>query len=297
MNGPASLSVVVAAWTGPDALRSCLASLRPQAQGSEVEVIVARNFGGAERALAELPGVVDLPLPDTATVPALRAAGLARARGEIVAFIEDHCTCAGEWAAALRRAHAAPHAGVGGPVEQAQGASLLEWAAYFYDYGRFMPPCAAGPVEQLSGLNMSFKRAALEAAGATGAAGVFEAELGAALRSRGAALWLEPGALVIHRAAGGASGAARQAYHLARGYAGRRLAGAGMVTRVTFGAGALLLPALLAGRIVAQVRRKRRRRITLLLAFPWLLLLLGAWAAGEGAGYLLGPGRSAGRWR
>ncbi len=296
MAGPPVLSVVVAAWTGPDALHSCLASLRAQAVAPP-EVLVARHFGGAELPPAARPGTVDVALPATATVPELRAAGLARATGNVIAFLEDHCTCAAGWAGALLSAHAAPHAGVGGPVEQADGASPLEWAVYFYDYGRYMPPCAEGAVEQLSGLNMSFKRSALAEAGVLGAPEVLEAALQSELRRRGHTLWLDPAAQVIHRRDRGGGGAVRHAYHLARSYAHRRLAGAGPAKRLLYGAGALLLPAVLAARIVAQVRRKRRRRIALLLASPWLLVLLGAWAAGEGAGYVLGEGHSAGKWR
>ncbi len=162
---------------------------------------------------------------------------------------------------------------------------------YFYDYGRYMPPCAAGPVEQLSGLNMSFKRDLLAATLGASSVGIFEAELQAELRRRGRLLYLEPVAVVTHRGHRGAGEAMAQAFRLARGYAGRRLAGASGLRRGAYGAGSLLLPAILGARIVAATLQKRRHRGALLGALPWLAVLLAAWSAGEVAGYLAGPGQ------
>jgi hypothetical protein len=209
-----------------------------------------------------------------------------------VAFIEDHCTCAPGWAAALLRAHGERHAAVGGPVDQARDSSHLDWAVYFYDYGRYMPPCTEGPVDQLSGLNMSFARAALDAAGKELADGVHEAGLQVELRRRGHTPYLVPGALVTHRARRTARQALGQAYRFARSYAARRMPGTPAPRRAIVALGTLLLPAVLGGRIVAGVLRKRRHRITLLLALPWLCALLVAWSAGEAAGYVTGPGFS-----
>ena len=286
MKQPA-LSVVVAAWNGPAALRACLASLRSQAGAGPIEVVVARNFEAAG-ALAELPGVVDLPMPSGSSVPTLRAAGLARSRGSIVAFIEDHCTCDPGWADALRQAHRDGHAAVGGPVAPDQGASLRDWAVYFYDYGRFMPPCAAGPVRELSGINMSYARAALSAVPAQTAGGVYEAELQGELSRQGYVGHLAPGAVVTHRGHRSAREDLGQAFRFARTYAARRVTSPGAARRLMLGLGALLLPALLGGRIVAAILRQRRHRITLLASLPWLGLLLAAWSAGEAAGYFTG---------
>jgi hypothetical protein len=295
MGGSAALSVVVAGWNGPEALRACLASLRAQAGATDMEVVVARNVAAGAGVLAEFPGAVDLALPAATTVPALRAAGLARSRGPIVAFIEDSCTCAPGWAAALLEAHGERHAAVGGPVDQAREASRLDWAVYFYDYGRYMPPCEAGPVAQLSGINMSFTRAALDGAKDRLGDGVFEADLQVELRRQGYAPCLVPGAVVTHRGHRTARQALGQAYAFARSYAARRRPGASAPERAALGFGALLLPAVLAGRIVAGVLRKRRHRITLLLAFPWLGVLLTAWSAGEAVGYVTGRGVSTAR--
>jgi hypothetical protein len=288
-----ALSVVVAAWNGAATLRRCLASLHRQAGvRGRVEVVVARCFDAAADALAEPPGIVDLRLPEKTRAPSLRAAGLVRSRAPVVAFIEDHCTCEPGWAAALLRAHAEGHTAVGGPVEQADGAGRLDWAVYFYDYGRYMPPCEAGAVAQLSGLNMSFARPVLDETLGRQPGAVFEAEVQSEMRRRGHGLWLEPAAVVEHGAHRPAREAVSQAYGLARGYASRRLAGHSRARRAAYAAASAVLPVVLAARIVAGVLHKRRRRVALLLALPWLAILLLAWSAGEASGYLDGDGQS-----
>ncbi len=300
MSGAPALSVVVAAWNGSVALRECVGSLRAQSQAERLEVLVVRNFeadfalgaAGPGTAPGAVPGtalryptLVDLPLPTGTSVPALRAAGLSRASAPLIAFLEDQCTCEPGWAAALLAAHAAGHAIVGGPVEQAPGARPLDWAVYFYDYGRFAPPCEAGPVAQVSGINMSFTRSALDQVRESVRAGVFEAEVQAQLARRGYTPHLAPGALVTHRARGSAAAAVGQAFRLARGYAVRRVAGDPAAKRAAFAIGTVVLPAVLGARIVAGVLQKRRRRGALLVSLPWLALLLAAWSAGEAAGY------------
>ena len=306
---------MIAAWTDAASLGRCLASLRGQAEAADIEVVVVRNFDqGAPTSVAALPGIVDVALPATTTVPALRAAGFRVAHGGIIAFLEDHCTAAPGWVDALRRAHAKRLKGsgrageresgtacglgaVGGPVEQADGATALDWAVYFYDYGRFMPPCEAGPVTQLSGLNMSFTRAALEEAVGAIRDGVFEADLQAALRASDQTLYLEPAAVVVHGKRHRPGTAVRQAYHLARSYAARRV-GKGLAwRRLAFGLGAIALPPVLLARIAIGVFRRRRHRAALLRALPWLTILVTVWSAGEVLGYLVGSGSSAAAWR
>ena len=72
------LSIVVAASAGPRFLESCLASLRRDADAGEADVVVVSNYPVSELddryRFAKF-----LALPQTSTVPALRAAGIAQA--------------------------------------------------------------------------------------------------------------------------------------------------------------------------------------------------------------------------
>ncbi len=131
-------------------------------------------------------------------MPELRKAGLGHATGDVVAFLEDHATVVPEWADALRTGYArGDRLAVGGPVAQADGKSSVDWGAYLFDYGRFMPPTRGGNVRDLSGLNMSFSRALLSTLGAVLEKGVVEGPLHEALAARGVTPYLSPSAIVI----------------------------------------------------------------------------------------------------
>jgi len=292
------LSVVVAAWTGPAELRRCVSSLGPQLDAAFDEIIVVRNFA-VEGSLAALIGgsrFQDLLLPSE-TVPRLRAAGLARATGTIVAFIEDHCTCVPAWRDAIIDGHGADIVGVGGPVDLGPGGNPLDWAVYFYDYARFVPPMAPGPARSLSGANMSWTQAFLAEMGPGLSGEVLEAALVRECARRGGGMFLSAAAIVVESRSNRAAGALRLAFAQARGYAAGRVAGASLVGRLALAVASVVLPPLLAARIVAATLRSRRHISRLVMALPWLAAVLAVWSAGEAAGYVAGEGASHRRWR
>ncbi|MGH7592380.1 MAG: glycosyltransferase family 2 protein, partial [Gemmatimonadales bacterium] len=284
------LSVVVTAWTGVDELERCLTSLSSQLDPDLDEVIVACNFDLAAGHALGSAVAIDPPPARSATVPQLRAAGLLASDGAVVAFIEDHCVAAPGWRDALMRAHSGLFDVVGGPVGLARGGRPLDWAVYFYDYGRFAPPMISGPVDSLSGTNMSFARWFLDDAEERWYREVHETALRDEVRHQRLTMYLDAGAVVIHGARRPARHAVPLAFHLARGFAGRRVSQASRLRRAGFAATTPLLPFLLGSRIVIAVVRRRRELGRLAAALPWLAVLLAAWSAGECAGYLWGVG-------
>lgn len=294
-----SLSVVVAAWNDPSLLRACLHSLAAATQHAKFEVIVASPAGrGFEGVLAtEFPQVMALTVGATPTVPELRKAGLDRATGDIVAFLEDHAAVAPEWAGALLAAYAsADRAAVGGPVAQGSGLSTMDWGAYLFDYGRFMPPHAGGEVRELSGLNMSFSRALLESLDVL-RAGVIEGPLLAELARRHVKLYLSPSAIVNQNKTYALGETLVSVYHLGRGYAGRRLEQAPITARVVRAVACALLPVVLLWRVLAAVLPKRQHTRRVMSSLGFLSLITLSWSIGECVGYLRGSGDSDSRWR
>jgi hypothetical protein len=293
------LSVVIAAWNGVPLLEKCLRSLREDGNEAGTEIIAVTNFdGGAGRMIeSQFPYVRHEPMLPGTPVPRLRSAGIYCSRGEIVALAEDHCTFGKGWCAAIKHAHELPYAAIGGVVENASVTRALDWAMYFYDYGRFMPPIAAGVVGSLSGNNVSFKRAFLAEVEASFRDGFFEPFTHGALKARGYQLYLAPSVVVYHEKTYRDRAAAAHCYHLARGYAAKRAKKASRVERWKLTVGSAALPLLLTGRIVAPTLRKRRHVGALLRSLPHLLLLLTCWSWGEFRGYLSGPGGSAGEWK
>ncbi len=288
-----TLSVVVAAWTGPEALARCLKGLRAQVRHGEDEVIVARNFAGAA-----LGGDIrDLVFDPTTNVPQLRAAGLASATGQIVAFLEDHAVPVPGWRDALVGAFVPPVGAVGGPVDLAPGGSALDWAVFFYDYARFAPPLASGPVASLSGVNAAYRRDVLARLVSGLPNGLHEAELEARLHAKGVTMWLEGDAGVVVARRGEAYHAIGLAFSLARGYMGRRVSQAPVAYRCARVALAPFVPLLLFARLVRDVERSPHLRGRFLRAAGWVLLLQIAWGAGEAIGALAGVGRADERWR
>ncbi len=293
------LSIVVAAWNDITLLRQCLASMQGQAEIADTEIIVASNFG-CERneTIKELFAHVNcICLPESATVPQLRAAGIASAQGEVIALIEDHCTLDEKWCAEVKKAHKSSQSIVGGAVENASRERLLDWAVYFYDYGRFMLPGKAGVVSSLSGMNISYKRFVLESVGENYREGFFEAFINEQLKEQGHSLYLQPSMIVYHQKKYRMGDALIQCYHLARSFAGRRVLNDPRLKRASFIVGSLMLPVLLPARIVLTIAEKRRHLKELFLSLPHLVTLMASWSFGELCGYLLGEGASGGKWR
>ena len=292
------LSVVIVAWTGTSELRSCLDSLGSQLDPGHDEVVVARNFARAGDSPLQ---VGDTRLTDIEligeTVPELRAAGLAVASGELIAFVEDHCRCDPAWRTAIIDGHVNPVAGVGGPVDLALGGHPIDWAVYFYDYARFMPPMASGVTRSLSGANMSWKRSFLTELAPQLGDGVLEPVLEEECSRSGLGMYLAGDAIVTHAREARPWPALRLAFALARGYAAKRVADTGTALRVVRMAMAVALPVLFLGRIVAAALRSGRHIPKLVMALPWLVVLLVFWSAGEGVGYVAGEGNSRRQWR
>ena len=290
-----NLSIVVASWNGTALLRQCLDSLEKQISKTSEEIIVVSNF------VPELPKngsrVSFHVRPASFTVPELRRDGIAEARGKVVALIEDHCTVDRKWISEIKQAHVSDVAAIGGAVENAIEGNALDWAVYFYDYGKFMSPNRAGVTETLSGLNSSYKRAALDEISGEYRDGFFETFANDALKRHGHQLLMNPAAVVYHNKRYELRTAVSHCYHLARSYAAQRIANLPVGKRTIFIFGSLFLPVVLPARVVLSVIRKGRNRNHLLRAIPFLILLMSAWSYGEFRGYSAGEGDSRGRWR
>src|SRR5262249_55334776 len=116
--GVPDLSVVIASVNGPDVLEPTLDALDAQPQRPLMEGIVADAVGGALRARprAHKPPIV-LVEAERLPIPRLRHMGVCRARGKVVAILEDHGRVSPDWAASILEAHKGPWAAVGGAVE------------------------------------------------------------------------------------------------------------------------------------------------------------------------------------
>lgn len=292
----AELSVVVASVNGLPYLGQCLAALAERCP--EAEVIVADATDDATRAHVRerWPGARLLSNDVPRTIPELRAQGIAAASTPYVALIEDHCVVGDGWAARIVEHHHAQRHVVGGAVRNAATQRVRDWAAFLCEYSEHMEPIAAGPVEALPGMNVSYDRDALAAIAELLRQGRWETWLHAHLRQVGFELYAEPELTIEHDKDFGFREFVSQRYHYARSYAGMRNPELGG-RRLVYAVGSPLLVPLVYSRIARNVIRRRRHGAALLAATPLILCYLTVWAAGEAVGYTFGGGQSLQRVR
>src|SRR5437762_1359041 len=101
-----ALSVVIASWSGKEALTRCLESVMPQASTAEV-IVPFRGISDLAALLGKrFPGVRFVRGPADASVFLLRSLGVHEARGRLIAMLEDHSAVCAGWADAILAAHA-----------------------------------------------------------------------------------------------------------------------------------------------------------------------------------------------
>ena len=288
------VSVVIASVNGLPAIGECLDALARQDGGPAAEILVVDRCGEDTRAAlrARFPGVQVMAADRGTSIPALRAMGMARARGAMIAILEDHCNAQPGWLRAIARQREAGAQAVGGAVENGSVDRTVDWAAFFCEYARFMPPVPRGEVREIAGNNSVYDRGALARLGPEARAEVWESFLHARMRVLGVPFQSDPDLIVIHKKSYGYLQFLGQRYHYSRSFAGMRLQGAPWWKRVGYALATPLLPPVLMGRMVATVARKRRHGARFAGAAPVLLTFLLSWAFGEAVGALAGPGRS-----
>jgi GT2 family glycosyltransferase len=297
-NAPA-LSVIIASVNGPPMIEECLAALAAQRKGSTPEIIVVDATGEATVRVIQtrFPWVKVVPFEERRSIPALQAAGLAHATGDVIAIIEDHCIADQTWCETIVGAHRAePECiAVGGAIENGSCERLVDWAVFFCEYSAFMPPLSRSLTASIPGNNVSYKRRAFDQMGITRetlTTGFWDQTLHKELLARGQKFLMEPSIIVYHKKHFGFWYFMRQRFLYSRYYAGRITASARLSSRVVRTAATLGLAPVLLARIASRVAQKRRHLREFLLALPYLVVFTGVWAFGELVGSVFGPGDS-----
>jgi hypothetical protein len=291
------LSIVIATAEPWPEIRECLESVLDQARAVGAEVVVADGCG---RALPDDPAFSDIVwLREIgSSVFRLRALGLSRSRGGVVAVTEDHCRAAPDWCERLLELHARypQAAAIGGAVENGSTDSLIDWMNFLISNGPYMQPIARRKTRALTGqANVSFKRAILPSEAEE--AGHVQMLFNRALRDRGLELIMDDRPVVWHIQSLGLAGTCALHFHNGRTIAGYRLPQLSAGGRLLRLGSCLILPGFLLARAMLTVIRKGRQRVRLALGLPFLVLLVSCHAVGEGVGYLRGPGSSPHRVR
>ena len=282
------LSIVVVMLGGLGYIARCLRGLLAQSRVDDIEIIVPCDDRVTDLVglRCEYPSVIFFSVAGLRTYAELRALGVEKARGRVIALTEDHCTPDPDWCERILQAHKAPFAAVGGAVEKKHPDTVINWALYLADYGRYMNPRAEGFSRELTDCNVSYKSAALNAIADVWQSEFHEPAVHDALRARGETLWFSPNIIVRQQRSMHFGEALKDRYAFGRLFGSGRASAAPLLRRLFYAALCILLPALLVGRVARNVFRRRRHVGVFLRSAPALLALNSAWAWGEFLGYL-----------
>jgi len=283
------LSVVIASWSGKEALTRCLESVIPQAGAAELIVAFRGVYDLATSVGNLFPNVHFVRGPEDASVFLLRALGVHQAHGRLIAMLEDHSvTCAG-WAEAILNAHSIGKKICGGPIENDTNSGAYDWALYFSEYGIYMPPMPSGETPILSGVNIAYDRETLLSCRRIWESVFYETDVNAELVKAGHQLYLLPKACVTSRLRMPLRAAIEHLFLGGIHFGDFRTAQSGPFGRRLWLIAAPAVPLVLLFRIVRlTVTRRSARVLQIVRALPYLLLLLGAWSAGEATSYARG---------
>ena len=290
------ISVVIASINGRPYIDECLQALERQRGDVASQVIVVDCVGPSvtNYVRSRHPGVEVIAFDEPQSVPALRAAGILAARGEIIAITEDHCIPEPDWLESLDRAHREfAEVAIGGAVDNAATDRTIDWAVFFCEYSNFISPVDGGFVHDLPGPNVSYKRDRLLSLGDMLQDGYWETFLHWKLEEMGERLRSDPSIRVLHKKDFRFWSFFLERFHYGRAFAGTRNEFVPAGRRLFYLVFSPLLPPLLIQRIARRVWRRRRHLGAFAMSFPYILLFMAAWAAGEFVGYAIGPGKSA----
>lgn len=282
------VSVVIASFSGVEALRRCLHSIVPQAQGAEVLVATADADHSLGRLELEFPTVQFVRAAPGTSVFRLRSLALAATRGAIIVMTEDHCAASPGWLTAIADAFSEGHDVVGGPVENGLPRPR-DWALFFCEYLSLLPPLPEGPTTALLGVNVAYRRAALDRCHDTWRNDFHESEVHDALQRSGCTPHCIARARVTSHLQMPLGRGARHLYRCGRRFGYYRQSRSAPLQRAVWLAAAPIVPVVLLYRMVRTITQRQPALLQMLLrGLPHLLCLVSAWSAGEAMGYLLG---------
>jgi hypothetical protein len=293
------MSVVLVTPEHFGSLQRTFRHIREQTVADRLEVIIVLpsedDAFDDEGVAGPLLSVQTVPVGPIADVDKAAAAGIARARADIVSLVEDHAYPEPGWAEALIEAHQrGPWAAIGSTIVNANPDSPCSWCNQLMAYGEWTEPVQRGEVTNVSRHNISFKRAVLDSYGDDlvnylGRAGGLLKDL----RRQGYRFYLEPDARIRH------ANPSRLQSTVTLRFNGGRLSGAkrvkqdnwSLARRAVYIAGSPLIPFVrlwkMAPTLLAPLHRHRLPRL-----MPALTMALVLDALGQMIGFAMGPGET-----
>ncbi len=287
------ISVVIASVNGLQCIQECLERLEALPERSEMELLVLdrRTDETAAEIRKRFPSVTVFDGLYGKSIPELRWLGMQRARGVLIAVIEDHCMVPTHWAAEILRFAESPYGVVGGPVENGSRERIIDWAFFLAEYGPCMPPLADGESRGVPGNNAVYRREVLPLSEPNWGR-VWESFLQQELLRRKVRMYLHGGMTLYHKKSFRLGEMMSQRFLYSRSFAAMRAQSMTAMKRLIYAGLSAALPAVLLWRISTGLLRKRRNLKELIAGLPIIGLFVLSWGSGEMAGYLAGDGNS-----
>ncbi len=288
------ISVIIACVNGLPVIDECLTALEKEQNSFDVEIIVANSCrdGTTEHIQKKFPDVKLLDFSERLSIPELRAIGMVKATGDILAIIEDHCNVQKDWFKEILKAHDKGYKAVGGTVVNGSVDRIVDWAVFLCEYSAIMPPMPQGEVDGITGNNASYRREILEKVDENIKKNYWEYFLHEELKKAGVKFLSVPSILVSHKKEFGFFYFLAQRFHYSRSFAGMRRTRTSISGRLFYILFSPFLPILMLWRISEQILTKKRHIKEFLIALPLLSIFMISYAFGEFVGYLFGPGQS-----
>jgi len=167
------ISVIICAYSEArwDDLLSAVSSVQKQTcPPREIIVVVDHNPALFNRVRENIPQIGAIENTESQGLSGARNSGVAAAKGDLVAFLDDDAVAAPDWLVQLSARYTDPHVlGVGGSIEPIWEGERPHWFPEEFNWVvgctyRGMPQ-VRGTVRNLIGCNMSFRRQVYEEAG------------------------------------------------------------------------------------------------------------------------------------
>ena len=297
---PKLVSAVMLVDTSRENAQDVLDALaRQDCHPDELEVVVYDMASDGAQPLRMPPGFrihhIRRPWPQYWRVARARAAR--ECSGDVIAFLEDHCSPDPGWATALLAAYRSHRwAAVGYTFHNGSRNSWWSRAALVADYGRFLHPQPGGPAPFLAGNNVSYARWFLEELGSA-----FEETLAVdynwhkEITARGHSMTVASEATAAHRCYAGLATLCAANFQYVRVLATARASAAqwNLFTRTArAAAAAILVPPLRLARLARDLWPRQHGFLEFLSALPVVWPVYTAAAFGEASGCLAGAGNA-----
>jgi predicted dehydrogenase/GT2 family glycosyltransferase len=287
------VTVIMVAGNRRRRAAAALRSVLEQDGMEEAEVLLVDLGAPGQPALegSNHPSVRQLPFGGDASYGKARAEAVRRARGEVVAFLEEHTRVSAGWLRALRaRFVQGPWVAVGPRVVSGNPNSGFSDAMGLINYGAWTGPQTAREVDMLPGNNSAYRREALLALGPElDRLLLADTVLQWRLIEEAGRLYVEPDAVLAHRYPTSLWSAAKgeYLYHVCFSDVRARTFGWTATMRLVYLAGSLLIPWLRLARMLKSTRESESGRVVRRNLLG-VLYLLSAAVVGQVVGLIAG---------